>query len=81
MPEDADELREVLWRAVDRARRGERVEIGCLGGHGRTGTALACLAAMTGRLRSGAVDWVRTHYCPQAVETAEQVAFVERFSV
>ena len=30
-----------LQDALDRARSGERVEIGCLGGHGRTGTALA----------------------------------------
>jgi hypothetical protein len=31
---------------LDRARAGQRVEIGCYGGHGRTGTALACLAIL-----------------------------------
>ena len=39
-----------------RARR--RGGIGCLGGHGRTGSALACLAVLTGVPADGAVDWV-----------------------
>ena len=60
--------------------RGDVVEIGCLGGHGRTGSALACLAVLTGVPADGAVDWVRAHYCPDAVETDEQRAFVEKFS-
>ena len=60
----------------ERARRGERVEIGCLGAHGRTGTALAVLAVLAGCPASDAVAWVRTNYCSHAVETDEQAAFV-----
>ena len=62
--------------ALDRARGGELVEIGCLGGHGRTGTALACLAILTGIPADEAVPWVRANYCARGVETIEQEAFV-----
>lgn len=71
----ATALRDVL----DRARAGEQVEIGCLGGHGRTGTALACLAVLVGYPAADAVAWVRATYCSQAVETVEQEAFVTAF--
>jgi hypothetical protein len=76
---DASELRVSLEDVLARARRGERVEVGCLGGHGRTGTALACLALLTGTPPSEAVAWVRAAYCDKAVETDEQKAFVVAF--
>lgn len=58
-----DALREAWVRAAS-----ERVEVACLGGHGRTGTALACLAVMDGVPPGQAVSFVREHYGP-AVET------------
>jgi hypothetical protein len=76
---DAVALRVALEDVLDRARRGERVEVGCLGGHGRTGTALACLAVLTGTPPGEAVAWVRAAYCDKAVETDEQRAFVAAF--
>jgi protein-tyrosine phosphatase len=63
-----------------RAHAGELVEIGCLGGHGRTGTALACLAVLSGVPAGDAVGWVRATYCAKAVETDEQEAFVLLFA-
>jgi protein-tyrosine phosphatase len=48
----------------------------CLGGHGRAGTALACLGVLTGCPRTEAVAWARANYCQSAVETAEQEALV-----
>jgi protein-tyrosine phosphatase len=60
----------------DRARAGQLVEIGCIGGHGRTGTALACLAFLSGVQRQEAVPWVKANYCSRAVESPEQAAFV-----
>ena len=59
-----------------RAAAGDRVELGCLGGHGRTGTALALLGVLGGVPGDEAVDWVRQAYCPQAIETPAQAAFV-----
>jgi Protein-tyrosine phosphatase len=79
VPDDAAKVANVLRMLLDRARGGERVEIGCLGGHGRTGTALACLAVLSGLPSGEAVDWVRSNYCPEAVETADQEAFVLGF--
>jgi hypothetical protein len=63
-----------------RARRGELVEVGCLGGSGRTGTVLACMAVLAGVPAAEAVAWVRAAYRQQAVETAEQEAWVQWFA-
>jgi hypothetical protein len=76
---DPPVFRAALVSLLARAREGERVEIGCLGGHGRTGTALACLAVLAGVPASEAVAWVRQRYCSRAVETPDQQAFVEAF--
>jgi protein-tyrosine phosphatase len=54
----------------------ERVEIACGGGIGRTGTALAVLAVMSGVPSIEAVAWVRTHYHRRAVETRSQKRWV-----
>jgi hypothetical protein len=80
VPDDARELVRALRSVHDRARAGERVEIGCLGGHGRTGTALACLAVLSGHPAGDATNWVRAAYCSDAVETPEQESFVAAFA-
>lgn len=76
-PRDPDLAREVLYEAWVRAGR-YRVEIACGRGRGRTGTALACLAVVDGLTPSEAIDYVRRHYHPRAVETPWQRRFVER---
>jgi hypothetical protein len=73
VPDDAAHVAVALRSLLEQARAGECVEIGCLGGHG---TALACLAILSGYPPGEAVAWVRAHYCVDAVETAEQEAFV-----
>lgn len=62
------------------ARDGERVEVGCYGGIGRTGTVLACMAVLAGVPGDAAVAWVRAHYHPYAVETDEQEGWVRWFA-
>jgi protein-tyrosine phosphatase len=79
LPADAGALRAALAEALERAA-AERVEVGCAGGRGRTGTALACLAVLDGLPADDAVDYVRRHYHPDAVETGEQQRFVAGFS-
>jgi protein-tyrosine phosphatase len=79
VPADVSALAAALRRLLDHARDGQRVEIGCLGGHGRTGTALGCLAILAGEDPREAVTWVRRSYCAHAIETAEQEAFVTSF--
>ena len=79
VPDDLNALFRAVTDLLDRARNGESVEVGCLGGHGRTGTALACLAVLTGTPANDAVTWVRTNYCYKAVETDAQEQLVASF--
>ncbi|MGE5137666.1 MAG: protein-tyrosine phosphatase family protein [Gemmatimonadota bacterium] len=79
VPAGTGAVAKALETVLQRARSGQHIEIGCLGGHGRTGTALACLAVLTGHPAAGAVAWVRSSYCPQAVETPGREAFIATF--
>lgn len=79
MPRDHEGAVEVLREAYRRAREGLRVEIGCAGGRGRTGTALAGIAVLAGVPATEAVEWVRRNYDRRAVETPRQRRFVENF--
>jgi len=76
VPADPAPVLTALRDLLERVGGGQRVEVGCLGGHGRTGTALAGLAVLTGHPVEDAVAWVRAHYCADAMETAEQETFV-----
>jgi hypothetical protein len=78
LPTDRALAREVLHEAWRHAATG-RVEIACGGGHGRTGTALACLAIIDAVPADQAVAFVRQHYERRAVETPWQRRYVTRF--
>lgn len=77
---DPDLLARELRSVVEDVRAGQTVELGCLGGHGRTGTALACLAVLAGAPAREAVAAIRRDYCARAVETRAQAAFVVDFA-
>ncbi|GKQ36390.1 protein phosphatase [Streptomyces sp. A012304] len=79
LPADRGDARTALAEAWRRAA-GERVEVACGGGRGRTGTALACLAVLDGVPAAEAVDFVRRHYDRHAVETPWQRRYVRRFT-
>ena len=72
VPTDVADAVVALREAHSRARGGERVEVACRGGVGRTGTALAALAVLDGLTPRQAVGWVRSRYHPMAVETPWQ---------
>jgi hypothetical protein len=78
LPSDPAAAQDALREARTRAE-AERVEIACTGGHGRTGTALACLAILDGVPAREAVRYVRAHYAARAVETPGQRRYVARF--
>ena len=80
LPEDPELATQQIAEAFGRARGGELVEVGCLGGSGRTGTVLACMAVLAGVPSAEAVGWVRASYRPEAVETADQEAWVGWFA-
>src|SRR2546428_6482709 len=71
LPRDPGDAWDALHEAWRRAE-AERVEIACRGGHGRTGTALACIAVLDGVPAHEAVAFVRQHYDPRAIETPWQ---------
>jgi hypothetical protein len=79
IPSDQEEMLSGIGALLERARAGQRVEIGCLAGHGRTGTALATLVVLCGHPTNQAVAWVRANYCDRAVN-AKQEGFVLRLS-
>jgi rhodanese/phosphatase family protein len=78
LPTDRAAAAAALREAWARAET-ERVEVACAGGHGRTGTALACLAVLDGLPGRQAIAYVRQHYAAQAVETPWQRRYVARF--
>ena len=80
LPAEPEEAAQQIVDAFERAKRGARVEVGCLGGIGRTGTVLACMAVIAGVPGAEAVAWVRQHYRPEAVETSAQANWVTWFA-
>ncbi|SDR16179.1 protein-tyrosine phosphatase family protein [Thermostaphylospora chromogena] len=79
LPRDFEQAVAGIREAHERARAGQRVEVACGGGVGRTGTALACLAVLSGVPAADAVAWTREHYHPRAVETPWQRRWITRF--
>ncbi|AHK30542.1 Uncharacterized protein Pd630_LPD03323 [Rhodococcus opacus PD630] len=79
LPRDRDDTLDALGEVWRRAAT-ERVEVACRGGHGRTGTALACIAVLDGIPARDAVAYVRQHYHRHAVETLWQRRYVGRFT-
>lgn len=67
---------EFIVDAYNLAELGQSVEIGCIGGHGRTGTVLACMAVLAGVPGKDAADWVWKNYCTKAIESAKQEWFI-----
>ncbi|HXK18031.1 MAG TPA: protein-tyrosine phosphatase family protein [Polyangiaceae bacterium] len=80
LPAFPEQAASQIQRTFARARDGETVEIGCLGGLGRTGTVLACLAVLAGVDPQEAVAWVRRNYKSNAVENDEQEMWVDWFA-
>ena len=79
LPSDPTQAHVVLHEVWERSAE-QRVELACGGGHGRTGTALACLAVIDGVPAPQAVSFVRDNYDEHAVETPWQKRYVTRFA-
>jgi protein-tyrosine phosphatase len=79
VPRDQEAARRLIREAFAAAREGRRVEVGCIAGHGRTGTVLACMAIVAGVPAERAIEWVRDNYCEKAVETGPQERWIVWF--
>jgi len=78
LPADHADALDALTEAWRRAE-SERVEVACMRGIGRTGTALACIAVLDGVPPEQAVTYVRRNYRRRTVETPGQRRYVARF--
>lgn len=80
MPKDKEIALTQIVDAYERILNGEMVEIGCIGGHGRTGTILACLYLLgqEGSVTPNeAYHFVKNSYCVHAIESDIQEWFIE----
>jgi hypothetical protein len=80
LPKSCTQAVDQITAAFRRAKAGEHVEVGCWGGHGRTGTVLACMAILAGVPPKDAVAWVRGNYDTEAVEGRKQEEWVLWFA-
>lgn len=83
IPRHADTFTEALEYVSQALYEDKRVHVGCIGGHGRTGTFLAALVQMNmsdllEQEDISAIDYVRDNYSIHAVETTAQVVFLNK---
>ena len=79
LPTNEEAAVEAIVDMYRRAKEGWRIEVGCIGGHGRTGTALACMGVLAGLSPKEAIKYVRKNYCTETLENAKQEWWVEWF--
>lgn len=72
------ELQQLLTLAEVYLERGQRVAIHCRAGLGRTGMVAARLLMRQGRSAAAAIAVVRSTHDHAAIETAAQIAYLER---
>ena len=67
-------LQFVVPKLINRIQNGQAIEVGCMGGHGRTGTLLAILLGKIEKLKPlKAITELRKRYCDSAVESMRQI--------
>ncbi len=68
-----------FWKdlVIEVKSRGGKLLCCCVGGHGRTGTAIcAIMITHLGYTAKDAIEWVRTNYCKRAVESVSQEEYL-----
>lgn len=61
-----------FWKTLLSLIAGQNVTLTCMGGHGRTGTAMAALMIADGLAPNRAMARVWSDYCEKAIETTSQ---------
>lgn len=74
-PADVKRFKKLVTWVCTQLQGGKNVHVGCIGGHGRTGTVLSAIIAELLE-EADAIQYVRQHYCKKAVESKEQVEFL-----
>lgn len=74
-PSNKKETIKLVQYLCNQLQKGKKVHVGCIGGHGRTGTIIAAVVKML-LGEEDAITWVRKNYCKKAVESSAQVDFL-----
>lgn len=79
-----EDMRHGMVAALDALAAGKDIYVGCMGGTGRTGTFMGCMAKLMSDYDREAnvgdpVLYVRRFYRPHAIETKEQENYVRTF--
>ena len=77
-PRTGEEMDDIL-AGLDRARAAGDAVVACMGGVGRTGTVAACALVAGGWSAEAAIGRVRAVRHPTAVETDQQIGFVQSY--
>jgi hypothetical protein len=78
VPQNERILCEVLQAIDSTLRKGHKVHVHCIGGHGRTGLLLACYLGKYHSIKNP-IDYVRKNYCEDAIESLAQETFILKF--
>ena len=68
----------VAW-CMTQIKHGEKLDIACVGGHGRTGTLLAGILLLQNYTADEAIDKVRKEHCNRAIETVAQEQLIKQY--
>lgn len=75
-PHDPTRFKYMVTWLRNQLQAGKTIHVGCIGGHGRTGTVLAAIVTeLVGE--KDAIQYVRRHYCKKAVESEGQIKFLK----
>jgi hypothetical protein len=70
-------VRPEFWKELVKILPIGKVAVGCVGGHGRTGTAIAAILIASKKITAEeAIEFVRENYCDRAIETSKQEEYL-----
>lgn len=58
-----------------------KVLVHCMGGHGRTGTALAALLFLSQAVKGDTAKWVREYFCEKVIESESQITYLKSLGI
>jgi hypothetical protein len=74
-PDNIKRFKKMIDWLCNQLQEGKKIHVGCIGGHGRTGTVLSAIVAQA-LGEKNAIQYVRKNYCTRAVESSEQIHFL-----
>lgn len=75
VPKSPKDFKKMITWVCSQLKKGKKIHVGCIGGHGRTGLFIAAVRAeFYGDLNAG--NWVRKNHCKKAIETKAQINFL-----